>query len=71
VQKILNARSNGTIFYKQQNPPDQVSITDVNFCYYRQECKKRITERANLVTRMCEIKHYYQKNIKERRGIEA
>jgi cob(I)alamin adenosyltransferase len=31
----------------------------------------RVIERADLVTEMCEVKHYYTKGIKARKGIES
>ena len=31
----------------------------------------RVMERADLVTEMCEVKHYYTKGIKARKGIES
>ncbi|UCB45589.1 MAG: cob(I)yrinic acid a,c-diamide adenosyltransferase [Spirochaetota bacterium] len=32
--------------------------------------KKELIKKSDLVTRMCEIKHYYKKGIKARKGIE-
>lgn len=32
--------------------------------------KKELIKKSDLVTRMCEVKHYYRKGIKARRGIE-
>lgn len=34
-------------------------------------CPEAIIETADLVTEMREVKHYYQKNVKARRGIES
>jgi cob(I)alamin adenosyltransferase len=43
---------------------------DIELIITGRHAKKELIKKSDLVTRMCEIKHYYRKGIKARRGIE-
>ncbi|MDP2038011.1 MAG: cob(I)yrinic acid a,c-diamide adenosyltransferase, partial [Ignavibacteria bacterium] len=44
---------------------------DVELILTGRYCPKEIIDKADLVTEMKEVKHYYQKGILARRGIES
>jgi cob(I)alamin adenosyltransferase len=47
------------------NKPENIELVITG-----RHARKELIKRSDLVTRMCEIKHYYSKGIKARKGIE-
>jgi cob(I)alamin adenosyltransferase len=43
---------------------------DVELVITGRHARKELIKKADLVTRMCEIKHYYRQDVKARKGIE-
>jgi len=60
--KLLNTES---VVAAMQNKPEKVELILTG-----RYAPQAIVDAADLVTEMAEVKHYYQKNIESRKGIE-
>lgn len=75
-QVVILDEANIATFFKLLDVGDMLELIDikppnVELIFTGRRADERLIERADLVTEMREVKHYYQKGIESRKGIEC
>lgn len=70
LDEVFGALSNGMVELDQLNELLDIKLDSMEIVLTGRNAPEVIIERADLVTEMNPIKHYYEKGVKSRKGIE-
>ena len=73
---VILDEANIATYFGLLSPDDLIALIDVKppgmeLVFTGRKAHPQLIERADLCTEMCEIKHYYQKGVLARKGIES